>query len=303
MSLLDRRLLVTAGKGGVGRSTVSAALALVAASRGKRVLVCEVNSHERISALLGAPRVHETIRRVARGVDAVVVRPDEAMREYALMQLRFKPLYKAVFENRFASRFLRFIPSLPELVMLGKILFHVKEERWDLVIVDAPATGHGLTFLGVPQALIETIPRGTMRSEAEWMRELLRDPSATAVNLVSLPEELPVNETVELARATRGSLRMSLGGVFLNRYVEARFDQEELSGLASSSGVLGAAANGARAHEVRAGMSMRYRQKLEEIGRPLVALPLLYPGLVEPSGDFSRASVEALADVIRREAA
>lgn len=298
MSLLERRLLVNTGKGGVGKSTVSASLALLAASRGKKVLVCEVNVSERISALLGVPPVDTTITRVAPGVDAVVVRPHEAMREYGLMQLRYKALYKAVFENRFVVRFLRFIPSLPELVMLGKILHHVREGRWDLVIVDAPATGHGITFLKVPGALLETVPPGPMRTDAEWMQALLLDPAATAVNLVSLPEELPVNETIELSAAIRDDLKMPPGSVFLNRAFSPRFSPSEREAFQRELGhpALDAAANAALAHAAHADRTARYRERLEqEIGWPLVEIPFLYP-----EAGFGREAVEEAARAIGR---
>lgn len=300
MSLFDRRLLVNTGKGGVGKSTISAALALAAARRGKRVLVCEVNTHERISVLLGARPVGTDIRPVADGVDAVVVRPQEAMRQYGLMQLRYRAVYKAVFENRFVSRFLRFIPSLPELVMLGKILHHVREAKWDLVVVDAPATGHGITFLRVPQMLIDTVPPGAMRSDAEWMNALLVDPKVTAVNLVSLPEELPVNETIELGQAVVGTLRMRPGYVFLNRAYEGRFRPEEIEALdrVLEPPCLDAAANAAHAQAARATLTDRYRARLREsLGLPIVDVPFL-----APTDEFGRSAIEAVATLVSQAA-
>jgi len=296
MSNLDRRLLVTTGKGGVGKTTITAALALIAARRGRRVLVCEVNTHERISALLGARPVGTEIRPVAEGVDAVVVRPQEAMRQYALMQLRFGALYKVVFENRFVARFLRFVPSLPELVMLGKILHHVREARWDLVIVDAPATGHGVAFLRVPRVLLDTVPPGAMRAEAEWMHGLLVDPAVTAVNLVSLPEELPVNETIELEQAVRGTLGMPPGLVFLNRAWERRFSEEERAALdrVLEPPALDAAANAARAHAAWVERTDRCRARL----RASLDLPIVDVPFVAATGDFGRLAVEGVADAI-----
>ncbi len=298
MSLFDRRLLVTTGKGGVGKSTVSAALALAAAGRGKRVLVCEVNTQERISVLLGARPVGTEIRRIADNVDAVVVRPAESMRQYGLMQLRYRAVYKAVFENRFVARFLRFIPSLPELVMLGKILHHVREAKWDVVVVDAPATGHGISFLRVPQVLIDTVPPGAMRSDAEWMNALLVDPKITAVNLVSLPEELPVNETIELATAVKSTLRMKAGHVFLNRAYEQRFTAEEIQALdrVLEPPALDAAANAAHTQSVRAGLTDRYRAKLRDsLGLPILDIPF-----IAPTGDFGRAAIEEIATRLSR---
>ncbi len=297
MSILGRRLLVVSGKGGVGRSTLAAALALAASARGKRVLLCEVNTKERIPALLGArPPADTEIGPVGPGLDAVMVRPPAAMREYALMQLRFRALYSAVFENRFVARFLRFIPSLAELVMLGKVLHHVRERRWDLVILDGPATGHGISFLRVPSVMLETIPPGPMRNDVRWMHELLVDPAITAVNFVALPEELPANETVELWRATRDVLGMPGGLVFLNRCFDRRFSGEERRLLAGPHAdiVLEAAIRAARTHSLRADRTEHYRGRLErEVPLPLVPVPF-FP----PEGDFGKQDVERVAQAI-----
>lgn len=292
MPLLDRRLLVNIGKGGVGKSTITAALALWAASQGKRVLVCEVNTRERIAPLLGAPPVGAAIGPVTDRIDAVVLDPKESMREYGTMRLRNRALYRLVFENRWVSKFLGFIPSLPELVMLGKALYHVREGRWDLVLVDSPATGHGVTFLGVPQALRDTLPKGPLRNEADWMHELLLDPSTSAANLVTIPEELAVNETRELAVSLRDGLGMRLGAVFLNRFVPQRFLAEELERLdaAPSDPTLDAAIQAARLHQGRALASRRYEERLRELGPPLLPVPLLYP-----AEDLGRREIEAIA--------
>ena len=119
------------------------------------------------------------------------------------MVVKVRAIYQAVFENRVVRFFLRAVPSLSETLMLGKILHEARSEshgrpRWDLVVVDAPATGHAVQLLGVPRALLDTVPGGPLRRDAEWMQALLSDPVRTAVALVSLPEEMPVTETAEL---------------------------------------------------------------------------------------------------------
>src|SRR5687767_13490541 len=135
-ALHNKRLLVVSGKGGVGKSTVAASLGLSSARAGLKTLVCEVNATERISTLLGHPPVGPDIAELEPNLFAVNVRPPEAMREYALMTLKFQSIYNAVFENRVVRYMLRFIPSVAELVLLGKILYHLQEEEdgrpvWD----------------------------------------------------------------------------------------------------------------------------------------------------------------------------
>src|SRR6185295_14402800 len=150
--------------------------ALYSARSGKRTLVCEINSAQRLGGLYGKP-VGPELTLVEENLWAVNVRPEEALREYALMVLKFKSVYRAVFENRLVRYFLRFVPSVGELVMLGKVLFHVKETlpggapKYEVVVLDAPATGHAISFLSVPQVLLETVPAGPLYNEAKWMRD------------------------------------------------------------------------------------------------------------------------------------
>src|SRR5260370_1350100 len=162
--LLDKRLWVVSGKGGVGKSTVSAALALLFSSRGERTLLCEVNAKDRFGTLLESGPVGPQIVPLAGQLWAVNLQPQSALREYALMVLKFESIYKAVFENRLVSYFLRFIPSLQELVMLGKILFHVEERlptgelKYQRAVGDAPATGHPTPSFPIPPTFTHPLP-------------------------------------------------------------------------------------------------------------------------------------------------
>jgi anion-transporting ArsA/GET3 family ATPase len=273
----DKRLIVVTGKGGVGKTTLSAALGLQGARAGLRTLVCEVNTQERIAPLLGKPPVGPEVTAVDENLWCVNARPQEAMREYALMVLKFESIYSAVFENRLVRYFLRFIPSLQELVLLGKILFHLKEKRpdgswrFDRIIIDAPATGHAITFLSVPQVLLDTIPPGAMASEVTWMRDFLVDRHTTAVVLVSLPEELPVNETIELHEALSKRVKMHPRLVVLNGFIEPRFTAEDLPGEVPE-----ALREVARIHEVRAAMSLASAERLAALKLPVLTVPRLY---------------------------
>ncbi len=292
MPVLDKaRLVIVTGKGGVGKSCISAAIAQASAKKGLRTLVCEVNAKERIAPLLGKGEVGAEITSIEENLWAVDVRPAQAMREYALMILKFETIYKAVFENRLVSYFLRFVPSLQELVMLGKILFHLREVRddgtwrFDRIVIDAPATGHAITFFSVPQVILDTVPPGSLSTDARWMRDLLTDAKTTAPVLVALPEEMPVNETFDLAAALTQRVHMTPRAAVLNGYLEPRFDPDELAAL-SPHPLLEAVA---RAHEERAALARHERTRLEGLGVPLVVAPRLY------KENFGRAAVEELA--------
>lgn len=288
--LLDKRLLIVSGKGGVGKSTVSAALALSAARQGKRTLVCEVNADERISHLLGHPEVGPEVKPLEENLWAVDVRPQEAMREYALMILRFKTVYKAVFENRVVRYFLRFVPSLQELVLLGKILYHVQEKRpdggwrFDTVVMDAPATGHALSFLQVPQVLLDTVPPGALATEAKKMRDLLVDPAVTAAVLVSMPEEMPVNETLDLAAGLKQRVRVATAAAVLNAFIPDRFSADEVATLPPALSAY------AKAHLERSRLSAQSLERLQQgLKLPIYPVPRLFVD------SFGRKAIEEVA--------
>lgn len=299
--LLDRRLVVVTGKGGVGKSSVSAALGLLAARAGKRVLVCEVNTQERVAPLLGAPPAGTTICEARPGLSTVVVTPAEAMREYGLMVVKFRTIYEAVFENRLVRHFLRVVPSLGELVMLGKILHEARAEaggrpRWDLVIVDAPSTGHAVQLLRVPGAMLGTVPPGPLRSDAAWMRDLLVDPARTALAIVTLPEEMPVTEAIELHQQLRGQVGITPAALVVNAMPERRFDPAEaarLEALAALAPPAGPAARAGRLQAVRAEAAAR------DLARARAALDLpttLLPLLAAPT--WGAEEVARLADAL-----
>jgi anion-transporting ArsA/GET3 family ATPase len=300
-ALLDRRLVIVTGKGGVGKSTISAALALIAARRGRRTLVCEVKAQERVAPLLGAPPAGAVIREALPGLSTVNVTPPQAMREYGLMVLKYKTIYDAVFENRLVRYFLQVVPSLAELVMLGKILHEVRAEergrpRWDLVVVDAPSTGHAVQLLRVPAALLDTVPAGPLRRDAQWMRDLLVDARTTALALVTLPEEMPVNEAIDLDGQVRDLLGIARGGVLVNAMPEPRFTPEEealLGELTTEAAPVGPAARSATILARRAAQAARQVERLRgALDGPVSLLPLV------ASARWDRAAVERVADAV-----
>jgi anion-transporting ArsA/GET3 family ATPase len=258
-SLDALRFIYVTGKGGVGKSTATAALARAMAARGRRVLVCMTNSKERLSGMLGSPPIGHEIVSAAPNIDAVNMEPRKCLEEYGVMILKVKALYKALFENRYVDSFFRAVPGLYEWSMLGKAWYHTTELlsgktsddidapyadgwKYETVIVDGPATGHGLDMLRVPRVLLDVAPAGPMRKEAERAWRLFQDPSHAGVVMVTLPEEMPANETLELAEGVR-EMNLPIPRLVVNGLLPPLFQQEQRAQLLSRelSGGLGAA--------------------------------------------------------------
>src|SRR5438067_13680357 len=281
-ALLDRRLVVWTGKGGTGKGTISSALALTAARLGKKVLVCEVVAKERVADFFGRPPSGTQIRELLPSLYSVHVRPREAMREYALMTLKYETLYKLAFENPAARYFLAAAPSLAEIVMLGKVWWHATQEtergrpRWDLVVLDAPATGHGLTFLTVPEVFLRLVSEGPLARDMRSMQSLLADPAKCSICVVTLPEEMPANEAVELDRALRQH-EFPAGPLFLNAAFASRFSAQEVASVTRGGPLLTAAGEAADNHESRAALCRQYEAFLRDtVPRELVKVPFLF---------------------------
>jgi anion-transporting ArsA/GET3 family ATPase len=200
---LDKRLILVLGKGGVGRSTVAAGIAGQLAAQGKRTLLYETSANDRFGDYFGKPPVGTALVQLAHNLWAINATPASALAEYGMMILRWQSVYEMVFENRISKAFLRAIPGLDDYALLGKVWFHTTEEKrgrplWDTVVFDMPASGHSVSMLRVPWVIAETVPEGPLTRDARTIKALLCDPAATAAVLVTLAEEMPVNEVLEL---------------------------------------------------------------------------------------------------------
>jgi len=301
-SLLDRDFLFVAGKGGVGKTTVSAALAIAAAQRGQRVLVAMCNTKERLSHLLEVEPVGPRNQPLLDRIEAVNMTPAVALEEYGMMVLKVRSVYKAVFENRFVSAVLRGTPGIEAWAMLGKAQFHVHEEvdgrsRYDLVIVDGPATGHALDMLRVPQVICDVAPPGLLRTEAEKARSLFHDHKRAAAVLVTLPEDMPANETIELHGAVTDEIGMDVATLVVNSMLPKLFKASERNAIVELPTKLdegSALTSLALAGRERALREKTQREAMKKLSDALPDLPrVVLPHLYTP--DFRRSSVESLA--------
>jgi anion-transporting ArsA/GET3 family ATPase len=281
------RFVYVTGKGGVGKTTVTAALAHALSQRGRRVLVAQPHRKERLSQLLGVPPVDGQIREVLPKLWAVMITPQEARAEYGRMKLRSRVVERAVFDNKFVQSFFDAVPGLNEWAVLGKAWYHAVETRpdgsprFDTVLFDAPATGHGIAMLRVPKIIVELVPPGLLRRDAELAWRMLQDPSRSGVVVVSLAEDMPVSETTELAEALRSELEVPLRLVVANALLDPVFTDEQREQLLA---VADSDRPGCEGEVVRAGIRRAQRERIQadnlarlrELGAPMCSLPHVF---------------------------
>ena len=195
--MLDKRLVIVSGKGGVGKSAISAGLALLAQRRGLRVLAVEMGSPGGLSQHFSTGPFEFKPREVKPGLHAMQMVRSQALLEYLSLQLRLPGMGRFGAFARAFDALATAAPAIREIITIGKVIWEVKEDRWDLVIADAPPTGQIGSYLRAPLSISELVPTGRIRQQSEMMQATLSDPDTTQLVLVNLPEELPTTETVE----------------------------------------------------------------------------------------------------------
>jgi cellulose biosynthesis protein BcsQ len=304
VSPLDKRLVLVTGKGGVGKTTVAAALGLAAVRRGKRVILCELGEQERLTALFG-PAEDDGERELAPGLFGVTVDPERTKEEWLRYQLRSDTLAGLLGGSRVFQYLTAAAPGLTELVTMGKVWDLAQLERrtegavYDLAIVDAPATGHGLAMLSAPSTYAGVARVGPIRRQALIIDEFVRDADSTGVLAVSLPEEIPVNETIDLERRLRDELGKELDAVVVNAVLPQRFSAAEARRLADVDGrgsdEARAAVDAALSEERRARAGRSQAGRLRRASdAPVLTLPFVF----EP--EFGLAELERLARILER---
>jgi anion-transporting ArsA/GET3 family ATPase len=231
--LFERRVLFVVGKGGVGKSTVAALLAVALAERGKRVLLAQMGPGRRLGEVLGVDGGTEAPAEVFPGLCFLTIDGETALGEYLGLVLPVKRVHRMIVGSKLYHHFVAAAPGLKELMTVGKIWYEEQLEsargpRWDAIVVDAPATGHSLQYLRMPAAAHDAFGPGLVRREARKVLELLSDPRRTAVCPVTTAEEMPVNETGEIYVQLHERLRMPLGVLFVNRMHAAPLAPDEV---------------------------------------------------------------------------
>lgn len=212
---ITQPLIFVSGKGGVGKTTVSMALSLALARSKKKVLLAEIQSQEQVAHLFGRDPIGHEETLLSPRLKAINIDPRQALKEYVLLQLKSRTLYHAVFENSLSRSFLDAAPGLSELMSMGKVYSLL--EHYDHVIVDAPATGHGISLLQIPFIVASAVRVGPLKDHCQNLSELLKNPHRTALIVVTLPEELPVREALDMRDWVEKELRVPLAGVVLNQ--------------------------------------------------------------------------------------
>ena len=306
-TLLQRELIVVAGKGGVGRTTITAAIGLLGAQAGRSTAMVEMNGVGSLGRLFDGDLSDYDGCEVRPGLHAFNISARQAMEEYLLRHVRIRALYELVFRNRYIAPFMDAVLGLSDLIALGKVMdlgWEVDRDGhplYQLLLLDSPATGHGLTMLRAPRAMMDAARKGPLFNNAKLIDELLSDPERAALILVTLPEEMPVNETLELAEALAHSGEINLAAVVVNGVPEPPFSPKMEAGYRAFVDGPGARIGGEVGRALREVERMCARRKRaeEEIERlrraldvPLVEVPML------PTRELGLESVGRIAQAL-----
>jgi anion-transporting ArsA/GET3 family ATPase len=288
--LRDKALLYVTGKGGVGKTTVAAALGIAAARRGRRTIVCEVAEQDRVSRAFARHGVRaEQEIELAEDLWAITIDPQAALEEWLSKRLGGGTAWRLLAHSHAFQYFVAAAPGAKELITIAKVWELAQLERWnrqnrtyDLVIVDAPASGHGLAMLTTPQTFAHIAHAGPISRQASRVADMLADPERTGYVGVAVAEEMPVNETLELERRLHDTVGLGLDAIVVNGMWPGRFSAADLERVRA------AAQNGhdpAVTAALRAAMTMgdRARAQRAHLARlrrhaqaPVTTLPFVF---------------------------
>ncbi|NNC43528.1 MAG: hypothetical protein HKO03_09855 [Acidimicrobiia bacterium] len=285
MEPLDTRLLIVTGKGGVGRSAAAAAFAIAAARRSKRVLAIAMTDAAGLAVHLGRPTLKYRPTQIAPNLSAMSIDRARALDEYLKLQLGIGGRAPLLPISRGLEAMAETVPGIRDVITMGKVLFEVQSNEWDLVVADGPATGQIMSYLQAPRTVAGLIPGGRARRQADTMTETLAA-ADTALAMVTLAEELPVTETLEALSELAKENPIQLAGIWANRLIEPLGVSE--TSLEQVTSV--AARNAGLLHRGLYENQRRWRKYLPEHHR----LPFLF-GVHDPSRVASLLADEIVA--------
>ncbi|MDA0181756.1 ArsA family ATPase [Solirubrobacter phytolaccae] len=305
--LRDRSLLYVTGKGGVGKTTVAAALGLAAARTGRRTIVCEVSEQDRVSRAFAREGVRpEQEVQLAENLWAITVDPQAALEEWLAKQVGGTAL-KVLGHSHAFQYFVAAAPGAKELITIAKVWELAQPQRWnrgsdtyDLVVVDAPASGHGIGMLTTPRTFGEIARVGPIRRQAYKVSEMLADPTRTGYVAVALPEEMPVTETIELEARLRTEIGLPFDAIVMNAMWPERFSSADVTKLRAAAsngfdeGSLGAVRAALSVHERVKAQRAHLRRLEAATHAPITALPFVF------ESELGLADYEHLADELAR---
>ena len=300
-SILDRQMVFVTGKGGVGKSTVAGALGIAAAARGRRTIVCEVGAQDRLARAYGRNSAPGEEIELADGLSSTSIDPHEALGEWLTNQLGSRAVARPLMNSTTFQYFVAAAPGAREIVTMAKVWELVQSERWrkqargyELAIVDAPASGHGVGMLMTARTVADAARVGPIASQANRVRDLLEDPRRSGYLAVALAEEMPVTETIELQGRLRAQLGRAIEAVVVNGLYPRRFtkaDVDRVVATAGRNGALGRAA--ARAARFEARHASDQQAQLRRLRKAAEGDVVTLPFLFEP--ELDRADLEGLA--------
>lgn len=295
--LLNRRLLIITGKGGTGKTTLCAALGIISAGMGKRTLIVEVNSREDIPKLFGKERHGYNERELLPNLYSMSIDPYKAMEEYLYLRLKLRAIVERITKSALYRYLSKATPGLKELATVGKV-WHLCERakqkdgrlKYDLVILDAPSTGHGIPILKLPQTAIEAIKVGPVVSEAKKVQSFLSDREKCSLNLITIPEEMPVSETIEFYNRAREELDIGMEALFVNMVLPSflSVNLERVEGNSGIQRILQYFKNRKKNQDIYIERLRREIKKLDLIEVPWV-----------PSAGMGRTELKSISEAIK----